>query len=183
MTKPSRMPEYRAARRLITGMPGAVYDKSSIIMADISEVDAFLQAAQADVVAAIRPAAQAGAQVIYDRVRLNASRIGGETGSLSRSIYQVYSKMQSNPYRNAMYHISWNRKKAPHGHLIEYGHVRPYHFILNHKTGEWVTIKRQKLTLPVVVPPRSFLRTAISSYPTAIAAAKQEFYNKLTQFK
>lgn len=88
---------------------------------------------------AIRPAAQAGAQVFYEEVKLNAKR-GNEVrhlkgkdasgkgrtrpaGLLAASIYQVYSKDNSDN-KHATYHVSWNKKKAPHGHLVEFGSSR-----------------------------------------------------------
>ncbi|WP_206167872.1 HK97 gp10 family phage protein [Variovorax boronicumulans] len=79
----------------------------------------------------VRPAAQAGAQVYYvevlHRVPVAATghkRKGGRVippGQLKKSIYQAYSADHSND-RQATYHISWNARKAPHGHLIENGH-------------------------------------------------------------
>ena len=82
---------------------------------------------------AIRPAAQAGAQVYYNEVKQRAKR-GGEVrhlkggrtrpaGLLASAIYQVYSK-DSSGKEQATYHISWNKKKAPHGHLVEFGTSR-----------------------------------------------------------
>lgn len=75
--------------------------------------------------AAARPAAQAAAQVLYDAVKANVARIRKHTGNLDRSIYQAFSIDNSGPGR-ATYHISWNAKKAPHGHLVEYGHMQRY---------------------------------------------------------
>jgi len=82
---------------------------------------------------AIRPAAQAGAQVYYAEVKLRAKRgnevrhlKGGRTrpaGLLASSIYQVYSKDNSDA-QHATYHISWNARIAPHGHLVEMGTSR-----------------------------------------------------------
>lgn len=82
---------------------------------------------------AIRPAAQAGAQVYYAEVKLRAKRgnevrhlKGGRTrpaGLLASAIYQVYSEDNSGK-DHATYHISWNAKKAPHGQLVEYGTSR-----------------------------------------------------------
>ena len=82
---------------------------------------------------AVRPAAQAGAQVFYEEVlaRVPVSRTARKTksgrviapGALKASIYQVFSEDNSAPER-ATYHISWNAKKAPHGHLVEYGTSR-----------------------------------------------------------
>lgn len=74
---------------------------------------------------ATRPAAQAAAQVLYDAVKANVARIKKHTGNLDRSIYQAFSIDNSGPGR-ATYHISWNARKAPHGHLVEYGHMQRY---------------------------------------------------------
>ena len=83
-----------------------------------------------------RPAAQAGAQVFYDEVRQRASMVGGEdahsapgtapfvqSGKLRDAIYQAYVDKESG-YLNAVYRISWNKKQAPHGHLLENGTSR-----------------------------------------------------------
>jgi HK97 gp10 family phage protein len=82
--------------------------------------------------AALRPAAQAGAQVLYEEVIERAPqsekprRYKGKViqpGALKRSIYQVFSVSESSA-ANAVYHISWNARKAPHGQLIENGTSR-----------------------------------------------------------
>mgnify|MGYP003587059508 FL=1 len=81
----------------------------------------------------MRPAAQAAAQVLYDEVlqrvpvakrdkTLKSGRVI-KPGALKAAIYQAYSGDQSTPSR-ATYHISWNAKKAPHGHLVENGTSR-----------------------------------------------------------
>lgn len=79
----------------------------------------------------LRPAAQAGAQVFYDEVLRRVPvakephrRKGGrivQPGALKKSIYQAYSTDHSSDVL-ATYHVSWNARKAPHGHLIENGH-------------------------------------------------------------
>ena len=84
--------------------------------------------------AATRPAAQAGAEVIYQRARINAPvsdemhyfHIRGKKygpyapGNLRDSVYQVFSK--SNSYKDvSTYHISWNKDKAPYGFMVEFG--------------------------------------------------------------
>lgn len=84
--------------------------------------------------AATRPAAQAGAQVIYDRARQLAPvsekphKFHGthgvygpyQPGNLRDAIYQVFSK--DNSYRDvSVYHISWNAAKAPYGAMVEFG--------------------------------------------------------------
>jgi HK97 gp10 family phage protein len=95
----------------------------------------------AEIQAATRPAAQAGAQVIYDQARLNvpvskrdhffygkAYKKTGKKylfspGTLRDSIYQVYSKTNS-AQSKATYHISWNHTKAPYGFMVEFGTSR-----------------------------------------------------------
>lgn len=93
---------------------------------------------------ATRPAAQAGAQVLYDQARQRAP-IGKRAehyfygsaskrapkgakraaaygpfrrGALQDAIYQVYSKDNSTEYR-AVYHVSFNRQDAPYGLIVE----------------------------------------------------------------
>ena len=87
--------------------------------------------------AATRPAAQAGAQIIYERARLEAPvsadshffYIRGKKygpyapGNLRDSIYQVFSK--DNSYKDvSTYHISWNKDKAPYGYVYEWGNSK-----------------------------------------------------------
>jgi HK97 gp10 family phage protein len=77
----------------------------------------------------VRPAAQAGAQILYNEVLLRVPvsktvrKYKGKTitpGGLRNSIYQVFSQDNSDTTK-AEYHVSWNYRKAPHGHLVEYG--------------------------------------------------------------
>lgn len=90
---------------------------------------------QEKLAAATRPAAQAGTQVIYEAAQLNAPISGAgehyfyirkkkygpfEPGNLRDSIYQVFSKDHSGPYKTT-YHISWNRDKAPYGGMVHNG--------------------------------------------------------------
>lgn len=80
-----------------------------------------------------RPAAQAGIQVLYEEVKLRApvakkprtTKKGKvlQPGALRNSIYQVFSKDNSGDGK-ATFHCSWNHRKAPHGHLVEFGTSR-----------------------------------------------------------
>ena len=87
--------------------------------------------------AATRPAAQAGAEVIYQRARLEAPvsdashyfHIRGKKygpyapGTLKNAIYQVYSR--DNSFKDiATYHISFNKDKAPYGFIVHNGTSR-----------------------------------------------------------
>ncbi len=80
-------------------------------------------------VKAIRPAAQAGAQVLYDEVKIRAPmssaphKSGKQTyapGNLKAAIYQAHSPESSQDGAH-VYHVSWNKKKAFYGQFIEYG--------------------------------------------------------------
>ena len=87
--------------------------------------------------AATRPAAQAGAEVIYQRARINAPvsqdshffYIRGKKygpyapGTLRDSIYQVFSK--DNSFKDvSTYHISFNKSEAPYGFIVHNGTSR-----------------------------------------------------------
>ena len=92
------------------------------------DLDSFIERNDQDAEAlerAARPAAQAAAQVLYIEARRNAMAIRRKTGNLVSSIYQAYSERNSEPGR-AVYHVSWNPRKAPHGSLVEWGHIQRY---------------------------------------------------------
>jgi hypothetical protein len=95
-----------------------------------------------------RPVAQAGAQVVYEQVLDNVSRINSVTGNLKNSIYQAFSEDRSSGSRSTYavsYRTGYNSKSrtggltiAPHGHLLEYGWVQRYEVYVN-KKGEFKT--------------------------------------------
>lgn len=113
------------------------------IKIDTTAFKAALDEKKAQIQAATRPAAQAGAQVIYDHARLNlqdnsstkghwfhgtsfkktGQKYWMPAGNLRDSIYQVYSKDNSDESKST-YHISWNASKAPYGFMVEFGTSR-----------------------------------------------------------
>lgn len=127
---------------------------------------------------AVRPAAQAGAQVVYDEVKRNVAKIKRHTGNLANSIYQVYSKTASTSHRPE-YHISWNTKKAPHGHLVEFGHLQRFKVIWDKTAGRFVTLRDQPLNPPVRVAARPFIRPAMVVLPQAQQAIENVFFERL----
>ncbi len=150
--------------------------------------------------AAVRPAAQAAAQVLYDEVKANVRRIGKKTGALESAIYQAY-KNASSGEKVAVYAVSWNKQKAPHGHLVEFGHIQRYAVYLG-KNGQWYTAVRKgvkgkkkkpgrrasqaardayyvTLPAPRQVPAQSFLRAARAKLPEALEAARRELVNRV----
>lgn len=160
----------------------------------------FLDALGNDAAAAIRPAAQAATQVIYDRVKLNVKALGRVTGNLDSSIYQAFSPENSSDGNRAQYNVSWNHRKAPHGHLVEYGYVQRYRYYQDNqgrvrpmvrpgmegsrppgrrasqaaKDAYYVT-----LTTPVMVPGKAFVRSASSALPAAYLAAEEKLIQLL----
>lgn len=96
----------------------------------LNDWDAVLDQFEASAEGAIRYAAQAAAQVLYDEVKSNVNQIKSVTGNLNKSIYQAFSPEKSietpNGYSRVEYHVSWNTLKAPHGGLIEGGFLQRY---------------------------------------------------------
>ena len=129
---------------------------------------------QEDVQQALRPAAQAGAQVLYQTVLRNVpvsakghwfhgtsykttgKKYWFDAGTLRKAIYQVHSADNSGPTQQT-YHVSWNHKKAPYGFMVEYGTARG-------------------------ARPVAFVRRAASSQPAALDAAQAKFFATLKHF-
>lgn len=143
---------------------------------DLSALESQIDGIEDKTKAAVRPAAQAGAQVLYNRVLQNVAGIGVKSGNLRSSIYQAYSKDNSGEKR-ATYHISWNTKKAPHGHLLEFGHVQRYAVFLG-SDGQWHTDKKRPIA-PRIVAARPFVRPARDSIPAALEAVKDRFAEEM----
>lgn len=174
ISKPSRRADVRQAKysgRNTVNMP-----------VDLDAFDAVIAQLDQDVQAAVRPAAQAGAEVIYQAVLRNVDAIGSVTGNLRNSIYQAFSKDQSaqvaGGYSAATYHVSWNAKKAPHGHLLEYGHIQKYKVYIG-RDGNWYTNKAAPLPEPKQVAARPFMRPAFYRQGEAAAAVEKKFWEVL----
>jgi hypothetical protein len=114
------------------------------IRPDRANIAAVMDRLRDNMAKAVRPAAQAGAQVIYDAVKLNVSKLGKYSGNLQAAVYQAYSKENSVPNIKATYHISWNAAKAPHGQLVEFGHIQRYASYIG-KDGNWYTAVRPSM--------------------------------------
>lgn len=172
---------------------------SMTIRCDLASLDTLLDELQGDVEAAARPAAQAGAQVLYDEVLRRVRSIGKVTGNLDNSIYQAYSKDNSK-HGVAVYHISWNARKAPHGGLVEFGHIQRYVSYVG-SDGHWYTAIRPgmkgkpkprgkasraekdayylPLPAPKQVAAQSFIRSAAVVFPRATDAVAVELIKRL----
>lgn len=148
------------------------------INVDTSGLERWLDGLGDEAEAAARPAAQAAAQVLYDEVKRNVGRIKRKTGNLERSIYQVFSAAKSSEAK-ATYHISWNARKAPHGHLVEFGHLQRYEISFDPNTKRFTTNKDRPLPAPKLVAAQPFLRPAMAKFPQALEAAKSELFRRL----
>jgi hypothetical protein len=182
------------SKRVLTG------NSSFVIGVDTSGLDSLIDQLDAGAEEAARPAAQAGAQVLYDEVKKNVAAIGKKTGNLDRSIYQAFSASNSGPGK-AVYQVSWNHKKAPHGWLVENGYLQRYEMAVDdsgkflgprvrpgmegkprprrrssqaQKDAYWVT-----LPTPIQVPAKAFVRRAQSAFDRAYAAAAAELLRRL----
>ena len=101
---------------------------------DFSKLTAKLDRIVKIVTQGARPAAQAGAQVFYDEVKLRASMTASEegkysapgaapfvqSGKLRDAIYQAFVEKESGFFK-ASYRISWNKKLAFYGGFVENG--------------------------------------------------------------
>ena len=96
------------------------------------KLDKITKAAQG----AVRPAAQSGAQLFYERAKAEApvsaaghwfhgtnKKYWFDAGSLRDSIYQVYAK-GSSAEGKATYEVSFNHTKAPYGFMVLRGTSR-----------------------------------------------------------
>lgn len=101
------------------------------------------------------------AEVLYNEVKIHAPvsakvrTVNGKTyvpGALQRAIYRTYAKTLSDMLHK-VYQIGWNVRKAPHGHLVEFGTAK--------------------------MPAQPFLRPSLSVSGSAIDAGKERIAQKL----
>lgn len=128
-----------------------------------------------------RSMAVAGGKVLRDEAKLLAPK---ETGLLESAIYLAYKQNRSSSSQQ-VYSVTWNAKKAPHGHLIEFGHWR-YNKIINgypqKSLREGLTkghgpqdhVPPGALDAPVWVSAHPFLRPALDSAGERAKAAMIE---------
>lgn len=205
--KPSRRPEVRSARnRTLNGTTLAI---------NMGDLSGLFNGLRDRLEAVARPVAQAGAEVLYQAVLSNVAR-NTKSGNLSRAIYQAFSADNSGPGK-ATYHISWRTGRgtygdgtgktalptAPHGHLIEFGHIQRYASYVG-KDGNWYTAVRPEKRGtpkpksrapqsekdayyvlreggPLQVAAQPFIRPAKYRAGAAILAAKAKFTELMNQ--
>lgn len=96
---------------------------------DLSGITAQLNQLTKKAEQAVRPVAQAGAQVLYEEIRARVPmsakphKSGKKLytpGNLRRAIYQAYAQDESGA-DSAYYRISWNKANAFYGQFLEFG--------------------------------------------------------------
>lgn len=176
---------------------------SLIASVDLSGLESLMEDLGEEAEQAVRPAAQAAIQVLYDAVKSNVAAIPRVSGNLDKAIYQAYSQENSGPAQ-ATYHLSWNATKAPHGGLVEYGHWQRY-LIVQTKKGPRPAVRPEKKGTrkprrrarqaekdayyvprpggPVYVPGKAFMRRAMSSFKVASDASAAVLFEALGKVK
>lgn len=114
-----------------------------------------------------RSMAVAGGEVLRDEAKIHAPV---KDGTLQNAIYLAYKDNKSSEER-VVYSVTWNGKKAPHGHLLEFGHWQPYK-VVKLPNGQWFTTK-ELLPSPKWTAAHPFLRPAMGAIPRAQAAMIQ----------
>lgn len=127
----------------------------------LGSADLGLEELNSQALAAARPAAQAGAQVLYDAVTSNVARLGRVTGNLAASIYQAHIDSEERPGHSA-YRISWNKKKAPHGYLVEFGYLQRYEMARDARGRFFPMVRPEKIGKPK--PKRSAPQSVKDAY-------------------
>lgn len=118
----------------------------------------------------VRSAANAGAVLLYEEARLRAPvyagdpRKGIKPGQLRNAIYHAYSESKSSDVVKT-YEITWNKKKAPHGYLVEYGHW----IVVSTRLGSGVAGPPQRVGRVPAIP---FIRGSFDRAQDAIKAMR-----------
>lgn len=110
----------------------------------------------------------AGGKVLRDEAKVLAPVA---TGKLRDSIYLAFKDNRSSS-RQVTYSVTWNASKAPHGHLLEFGHWQPF-VTIKTRDGEFITTN-VRLPTPKWVAAHPFLRPALDSAASRAISAMIE---------
>lgn len=123
----------------------------------------------------IRPAAYAGAKLLYDELKLRAPV--GPTGKLNAAVYHWHDDKRSVDGQE-WYAVGVNVKKAPHWALVEYGHWRVNKAV---PIDGKLTFTKERLPAPVWVPAVPYLRPTADRMPDAIRAMQDRLAEKVRE--
>lgn len=104
-----------------------------------------------------RSMAVAGGQVIRDEAKERAPR---RDGRLASAMYLAYKPLRSGQDQQ-VYSVTWNARKAPHGHLVELGYWQPF-VVVKTADGEYITTKIRRAQ-PKWIAAHPFLRPALDA--------------------
>lgn len=127
---------------------------------------------------AVRSAVYAGARVLYEELLRQAPV--GPTGNLKAAVYHWHDDKKSTGGRQ-VYAIGVNKGKAPHWHLVEYGHWR-VNVIVRGPGGRLLATK-ERLPAPVWTPAHPFLRPTADRMQDALRAAQQQLAQRLRELR
>ncbi|HYG07656.1 MAG TPA: HK97-gp10 family putative phage morphogenesis protein [Stenotrophomonas sp.] len=105
----------------------------------------------------------AAGQAVRDEAK---ARAPVDDGTLRDAIYLAYRDGDSTQAR-VVYQVSWNSKKAPHGHLLEFGHWRT-NVLVRGEDGKWRATS-ELLPAPVWTAAHPFLRPAYEATLSRLA--------------
>lgn len=124
----------------------------------------------------LRSGAHAGAVVFYDEMK---QRAPVDEGTLFGSIYRFHDESKSKGGLQR-YLIGPNRKKAPHWHLVEYGHWR-VNVVVRLPNGQ-IKATTERLQDPVWVPPVPYIRPTFDAVAQrAIESARERMKQRLQE--
>lgn len=108
-----------------------------------------------------------GGVLLRDAAKSNAMMAANKegepvTGLLASAIILAQDKRNTTG-TVFVYNVAWDSKRAPHGHLIEFGHWQT-HVVYKADNGQWYTRKDMKLETPKWIPARPFLGPTMDSY-------------------
>ena len=133
---------------------------------DLSSVMAGLDRLSGVAESLARSMAVAAGQAVRDEAK---ARAPVDTGKLKGALYLAYSDRRSHGSK-VVYSVTWNSEKnsnkAPHGHLLEFGHWQT-HALYKGRDGEWYV--GAPLAQPKWVPARPFLRPAYEAVAPRMA--------------
>jgi hypothetical protein len=135
---------------------------------DFSEWDEALDKLEGPVRESLaRRMAVEGGVLLRDAAKSNAAMAANEEGVPTRGVLSN-AILLAQDKRNTtgtvfVYNVAWDSKKAPHGHLIEFGHWQT-HVVYKAANGEWYTRKDMPLDTPKWIPARPFLGPTMDSY-------------------
>lgn len=126
---------------------------------------------------ALRSAVYAGAKLLADELELRAPV---KKGVLKKAIYTFHNDRKSVGGRQ-VYAVGVNKAKAPHWHLVEYGHWRVN--VVIRGPGGRILATKERLPAPVWVPAHPYLRPTADRMPDAVRAMQKRMAERIRELR